>query len=120
MSYDWQLSSSAFNIFPISTIKYLSLLSSIIEGQNKIIPLLCIGAIEFRIIFDEIRHNVVGILVFIEIMIGEFEGVGLEKGEDSCLVLESAMELIVLQLLSGEVLGSVVGGAGLHWIELLL
>lgn len=62
--------------FLYRAIKYLSLLSSIAEGQHQIISLFRIGAIELRIIFDEICHNIVGILVFIEIMIGEFEGVG--------------------------------------------
>ena len=60
-----------------------------------------------------------GILVLVEIMIGKFEGVGFEEDENSCLVFENAVELVVLELFGCEVLGAVVGGLCLHWIELL-
>ena len=59
------------------------------------------------------------ILVLVEIMIGKFEGVGLEEGENSGLVLENAVELVVLELFGCEVLRAIVGGLCLHYIELL-
>ena len=55
-----------------------------------------------------------GILVLIKIMIGKFEGVGLEKGENSCLVLENPVDLVTLELLGCEMFGAVVGGLCLH------
>ena len=60
-----------------------------------------------------------GILVLIEIKIGKLEGIGLEEGENSCLVLENAVELVVLESFGFEVLGAVAGGLSLHYIELL-
>ena len=95
------------------------MLLSITKGQDQIISLFCKGSIEGGIILDEICHNIVGILVLVEIMIGKFEGVGFEEGENSCLVLENAVELVVLKLFGCEVLGAVVGGLSLHYIELL-
>lgn len=47
-------------------------------------------------------------------MIGKLEVVGLGKGENPCLVFKYTLELIVLELLSREVLGTVEGCLCLH------